>query len=62
MKYVVVFWEGLPLCRLLLKSLLEDSGIRFTFYATRSTVPFKDIDRLLGTAVNYVDGLLHHRW
>jgi hypothetical protein len=55
MKHVVVFWEGLPSCGLLLKSLLEDSDIRLTLYATRPAVPFKDIDRLLGTKVNYVD-------
>jgi len=54
-KHVVVFWEGLPSCGLLLKGLIDDSDIRLTLYATRPSVPFKDIDRLLGTAVNYVD-------
>jgi glycosyltransferase involved in cell wall biosynthesis len=55
MKHVVVFWEGLPSCGLLLKGLIDDSEIRLTLYATRPSVPFKDIDRLLGVPVNYVD-------
>ena len=52
---IVVFWEGLPACGLLLNSIARDSSVQLTVFATRAAVPFRELDKMLAYEVIYLD-------
>ena len=64
-KKVIVFWEGLPACALLLSSLARNPEVHLTVFATRAAVPFHDIDKRLDCNVIYLaysSEILGYQW
>jgi glycosyltransferase involved in cell wall biosynthesis len=51
----IIFWEGFPVCALLLKQVVNKFGNSLIIVATRPAVPFKDIDVLLGHKIIWLD-------
>jgi glycosyltransferase involved in cell wall biosynthesis len=51
---VIVFWEGLPACGVLLNSVLPNHGSNLIVYATRPMVPFKELERHLDFPVFWI--------
>ena len=50
----ILFWEGLPACALLLKQVLKEFP-NLIVVSTRPSVPFENIEELLGTRVHWLD-------
>lgn len=52
---IVIFWEGLPACGLLLNGLVAEGIHSITVYATKPTVPFKNLEKFALFNVNYIE-------
>lgn len=52
---IVVFWEGLPACGLLLNGLFKEGNHSITVYATKPTVPFKNLEKFAFFTVNFAE-------
>lgn len=52
---VIIFWEGLPACGLLVNSLARNKSVQLTVFATRAAVPFQALDEMLDCEVIYLD-------
>lgn len=50
----LVFWEGFPACGLLLSQVVKQFP-DVKIVATRATVPFKDLESLLGTQIHWLE-------
>ena len=50
---IVIFWEGLPACGLLLNGLVEEGIHSITVYATKPTVPFSNLEKFAFFNVNF---------
>ena len=51
---IVIFWEGLPACGLLLNGLVAEGKHSITVYATKPTVPFSNLEKFAFFNVNFV--------
>lgn len=52
---IVIFWEGLPACGLLLNGLVEEGKHSIAVYATKPAVPFTTLEKFALFNVNFVD-------
>ena len=52
---IMLFWEGFPVCGLLTKKLAEEFGENLTILATRPTVPFEDLEKILDHKIIWLD-------
>lgn len=53
---LLIFWEGLPACSLLLKELLKaKENFSLTILATKAAVPFEGLEELMGHGIVYLD-------
>lgn len=52
---ILIFWEGFPACGLLTKKVLENFDVKLI--ATKAKVPFKDLEKLLGYEIIWIDEL-----
>ena len=50
----ILFWEGLPVCALLLKRVIKEFP-NLIIVSTRPSVPFENIEELLGSQVHWLD-------
>jgi len=50
---ILIFWEGFPACGLLTKKVLENFDVKLV--ATKAKVPFKDLEKLLGHKIIWID-------
>ena len=60
----IIFWEGLPVCALLLKQVADQFGDDLIIVATKPAVPFKNIDKLLNHNIIWfqnADDIWHRR-
>jgi len=51
----IVFWEGFPVCGLLLKRVVEEFGEDIIITATRPKVPFEGLERTLNHEILWFD-------
>lgn len=54
MRNIIIFWEQMPVCGLLLNELNIDNS-NVTIYATRPKVPFEDLDKFLKHQIIWID-------
>lgn len=51
----IIFWEGFPVCGLLLKSVVKHFGHKLIIVATRPLVPFSRLEQMLGHKIIWLD-------
>jgi glycosyltransferase involved in cell wall biosynthesis len=51
----IIFWEGFPVCALLLKKVADELGDNLVIVATKAKVPFWGIDKFLGHEIVWLD-------
>jgi len=51
----IIFWEGFPVCGLLLKGVVEKYGNEMVIVATRPRVPFVGLEKMLGKKIVWLD-------
>jgi glycosyltransferase involved in cell wall biosynthesis len=51
----IIFWEGFPVCGLLLKKVVKHFGNKLIIVATRPLVPFSELEVMLGHKIIWLD-------
>ena len=51
----LIFWEGFPACGLILKQVVNEFGANLKILATRSAVPFQDLENILEHEIIWLD-------
>ena len=54
-KKICVFWEGFPICGLLVSQLFNDPSIEIDLYVTQPSVPFENFYQPHGITLNVVE-------
>tara|TARA_X000000950_G_scaffold289362_1_gene412387 strand:+ start:3907 stop:4932 length:1026 start_codon:yes stop_codon:yes gene_type:complete len=57
LKKITIFWEGFPVCGLLLNSLAKNKNYSLTVYATPPAVPFDRLEYFSKFKINYVSSI-----
>jgi len=52
----IIFWEGFPVCGLLLKRVVKHFGSELIIVATRPLVPFSELEVMLDHKIIWLDG------